>query len=60
MILITGGAGFIGSNLQAALSRRGHMTVVVDRLGNDGKWRNLAKHPPARIVHPGRTGRVPG
>lgn len=52
MILITGGAGFIGSNLQAALVRRGHETVVVDTLGSDGKWRNLAKHPPARIVHP--------
>jgi ADP-L-glycero-D-manno-heptose 6-epimerase len=52
MILITGGAGFIGSNLQAALSRRGHETVVVDTLGSDDKWRNLAKHAPARIVHP--------
>ena len=52
MILITGGAGFIGSYLQAALVRRGHETVVVDTLGCDGKWRNLAKHPPARVVHP--------
>jgi ADP-L-glycero-D-manno-heptose 6-epimerase len=26
--------------------------VVVDTLGSDGKWRNLAKHPPAQIVHP--------
>src|ERR1700744_876315 len=52
MILITGGAGFIGSNLQAALTRRGCETVVVDRLGSDGKWRNLAKHPPARLIHP--------
>ena len=52
MILITGGAGFIGSNLQAALLRRGHETVVVDTLGSEGKWRNLAKHPPARVVHP--------
>ncbi|MEA2787981.1 MAG: ADP-L-glycero-D-manno-heptose 6-epimerase [Acetobacteraceae bacterium] len=51
MILITGGAGFIGSNLQAALVRRGHETVIVDTLGSDGKWRNLAKHPPARVVH---------
>ncbi len=52
MILITGGAGFIGSNLQAALVRRGHETVIADTLGRDGKWRNLAKHPPARIVPP--------
>jgi ADP-L-glycero-D-manno-heptose 6-epimerase len=53
MILITGGAGFIGSNLQAALVRRGHETVVADTLGSDGKWRNLAKHPPSRVVRPG-------
>jgi len=52
MILVTGGAGFIGSNLQAALVRRGHETVVVDLFGSDGKWRNLAKHPPARVVAP--------
>ena len=52
MILITGGAGFIGSNLQAELLRRGHETVVVDTLGSDGKWRNLAKHPPSRIIPP--------
>ena len=52
MILITGGAGFVGSYLQAALMRRGHETVIVDTLGSDGKWRNLAKHPPARIVKP--------
>ena len=52
MILVTGGAGFIGSNLQAALARRGHETVVADWFGSDGKWRNLAKHPPARVIPP--------
>ena len=52
MILVTGGAGFIGSNLQAALSQRGHETVVVDWLGDGGKWRNLGKHPPAQIIAP--------
>jgi ADP-L-glycero-D-manno-heptose 6-epimerase len=52
MILITGGAGFIGSNLQAELARRGHETVIVDRLHSQAKWRNLAKHPPSRVVHP--------
>jgi len=52
MILVTGGAGFIGSNLQAALFRRGLETVVSDRLRSDGKWRNLAKHPPARLIPP--------
>jgi ADP-L-glycero-D-manno-heptose 6-epimerase len=52
MILITGGAGFIGSILQAALAKRGLETVVADHLGSDGKWRNLANHPPSRIVAP--------
>jgi ADP-L-glycero-D-manno-heptose 6-epimerase len=52
MILVTGGAGFIGSNLQAALVRRGHETVVVDWLGQEGKWRNLARHPPSRMMTP--------
>src|SRR5580698_10580240 len=52
MILITGGAGFIGSNLQAALAQRGLETIVVDSLGNKGKWQNLAKHAPDRIIHP--------
>ena len=52
MILVTGGAGFIGSNLHAALARRGLETVVVDRLRGQGKWRNLAAHPPVRLVPP--------
>jgi ADP-L-glycero-D-manno-heptose 6-epimerase len=52
MILITGGAGFIGSYLQAELFSRGHETVVVDWLGTQGKWRNLAPHPPMAVIHP--------
>jgi ADP-L-glycero-D-manno-heptose 6-epimerase len=53
MILVTGGAGFIGSNLQAALARRGQETIVADHLGSAGKWRNLARHPPSRLIAPG-------
>jgi ADP-L-glycero-D-manno-heptose 6-epimerase len=52
MILVTGGAGFIGSNLHAALAAHGHETVVCDRLRSEGKWRNLGRHPPASILAP--------
>jgi len=38
-ILITGGAGFIGANLAAALSTR-HAVVVADNFSS-GSWRNL-------------------
>lgn len=52
MIMVTGGAGFIGSNLNAALARAGHEVVIVDWLGNEGKWRNLASATPALIIEP--------
>jgi ADP-L-glycero-D-manno-heptose 6-epimerase len=53
MLLVTGGAGFIGSNLVAALNDAGRADVAVcDVLGHDGKWRNLAKRQLADIVPP--------
>ena len=53
MLLVTGGAGFIGSNVVAALNDAGRSDVAVcDVLGHDGKWRNLAKRQLADIVPP--------
>ena len=53
MLLVTGGAGFIGSNVVAALNDAGRADVVVcDVLGHDGKWRNLAKRQLADILPP--------
>lgn len=43
MILVTGGAGFLGSNVAAALAARGERVFVCDQLGSEEKWRNLAK-----------------
>ncbi|SCZ51947.1 ADP-glyceromanno-heptose 6-epimerase [Thiohalomonas denitrificans] len=43
MFIITGGAGFIGSNLVKALNDRGHTDIlVVDDLSYGAKFRNLA------------------
>ena len=44
MIVVTGGAGFIGSNLVAALNESGMTDVVIiDSLGDGSKWKNVAK-----------------
>jgi len=41
-VLVTGGAGFIGSALVWGLNDRGNGQVVIaDRLGRSSKWRNL-------------------
>ncbi|MDO9413311.1 MAG: ADP-glyceromanno-heptose 6-epimerase [Pseudolabrys sp.] len=53
MILVTGGAGFIGSNIVASLNEAGRTDVVVnDILGDGAKWRNLAKRQIADFVPP--------
>ena len=53
MLLVTGGAGFIGSNVVASLNEAGRADIAVnDVLGNDGKWRNLAARQIADFVPP--------
>ena len=54
LALVTGGAGFIGSNIVAELIADGWDVAVCDRLraADSGKWRNIAKHPIADFVAP--------
>jgi ADP-L-glycero-D-manno-heptose 6-epimerase len=53
MLLVTGGAGFIGSNVVASLNEAGRSDIAVnDMLGSDGKWHNLASHRIADFVPP--------
>ncbi len=53
MYVITGGAGFIGSVVAASLEARdAGPIVIVDRLRESDKWRNIAKRTLHDIVHP--------
>ena len=57
MIVVTGAAGFIGSNIVASLNEAGRTDIAVcDTFGHGDKWRNLAKAgfvdwiPPAQLM----------
>lgn len=54
MLVVTGGAGFIGSNIVAALEERyrDEKIIVSDRLRDGVKWQNIAKRDLYDIVHP--------
>lgn len=53
MKIVTGGAGFIGSNLLAVLEAAGEGPLVLcDRLRNGSKWKNIAKRTLKDIVLP--------
>ncbi len=52
MIVVTGGTGFIGSYMAALLDARGTRVVICDWLGNEDKWRNIAKRDLQDIIAP--------
>ena len=53
MLVVTGGAGFIGSVLVAALNARGRRDIlVVDEFGDGPKWKNLRGKSFTDVVVP--------
>lgn len=52
MKLVTGGAGFIGSNIVASLCDRGDSVAICDRLRSGEKWRNIARRNLIDVVAP--------
>ena len=44
MYIVTGGAGFIGSNLVRALCERGKEVIVVDDLTDGRKFLNISEY----------------
>ncbi|MBT4891217.1 MAG: ADP-glyceromanno-heptose 6-epimerase [Rhodospirillales bacterium] len=52
LYLVTGAAGFIGSNIAAALDARGARVAICDRLRDGLKWRNISKRELSSIIHP--------
>lgn len=52
LMLVTGGAGFIGSNIARALAADGRRVVVADWLEDGPKWRNIADIPLYDVIRP--------
>jgi len=52
LIMVTGGAGFIGSNIVADLSAAGTRVVVCDLFRSGQKWRNIAGASLYDVVRP--------
>ncbi len=55
MIIITGGAGFIGSVILSYLNKKGKEDIiVVDNLGKTEKWKNLVGKKYSEYIHKDR------
>ena len=52
LIVVTGGAGFIGSHIVNHLAELGLRVVISDRFGSDDKWRNIASARLYDLVRP--------
>jgi ADP-L-glycero-D-manno-heptose 6-epimerase len=52
LVLVTGGAGFIGSHVACEIAAAGHRVVVFDRLRHGGKWHHLAAAALHDLVPP--------
>lgn len=52
LVVVTGGAGFIGSNIVVDLAEAGSRVVVSDLLRSGGKWRNIAPAHLHDVVRP--------
>lgn len=54
-ILVTGGAGFIGSNIAGTLAdHTDYRITVADEFGSTDKWRNLSKHRIFEVISPAK------
>src|SRR5260370_33743261 len=52
LILVTGGAGFIGSNIVLELARSGARVAVCDLLRSGEKWRHLSTAQLHDMIRP--------
>lgn len=52
MHLVTGGSGFIGSNIVSDLVKQGQAVAVCDWFGSEDKWKNLRRHLLHDVVAP--------
>jgi ADP-L-glycero-D-manno-heptose 6-epimerase len=52
LIVVTGGAGFIGSHIVGALAEAGFRVVISDLLRSGAKWRNIVAVPLYDLLRP--------